>query len=150
MDTEKKKSSNWFTWRLSPAELAKQVDEYKTLNFTQSYRGITVLAIAIILCITVTLAAIGFVNWVDVIAGAILYIPVTFFAYRGHRWAFIALIVLWTGDKATQFFLMAESGKPSISPIIWWIIFIPLFWKGLTVEIARRKKAASPNSIPST
>ena len=40
---EKKTTRSVFSWKITEEELREQIDNYKTLKITQSYRGISVL-----------------------------------------------------------------------------------------------------------
>lgn len=132
---EKKKSTHSvFSWKMTEEELRKQVDNYKTLKITQSYKGISVLILLSFLVLTVMLGLFGIVSLGDTLYGLIIYLPIAFFVYRGHRWAIILLMILWTIEKGYQLFLVG-----SIIPLLWWVIIIPYFYKALKVENERRK-----------
>ena len=52
----------------------------------------------------------------------------------------ILLIIMWTLEKGYQLYEIGQSGKGNgIIPILWWLIFMPYFWRALKVENERRK-----------
>jgi hypothetical protein len=131
-----KKKSCW-SWRIDETELKNQVENYTTLKITQSYRGISILIISSFLGLSLLLSFFGtFADPATILWGIVIYLPIIFFVYRGHRWAIILLMALYTFEKGYLFVL--ENGK-NIWPIFWWIIIMPYFWKALRVENERRK-----------
>lgn len=151
-DTEKKppaKKPNplvWILWwQMDPDELDKQIHEYKTLKFTQSARGIS----AILLLISVAATALfvlllGMTPYAFLDAGAFLVLA--FFIAKGHRWAMIAAMVLWTFEKGISLYgqLQPTSDGSSgasflVSTVIWWTLYMHAFYLAFRVEQARRK-----------
>src|SRR3990167_2133717 len=110
-DSVKSKRSmlSWWSWKIKPEELKEQLDNYNTLGIWKSYKGISTLLI--------------------------IYIPIAFFVYRGHRWAMIAIMILWTLEKGIQ---LVQLGN--VIPIIWYLAFMPYFYKAWKVEAERRKQ----------
>ena len=76
----------------------------------------------------------------------IIYIPVLFFTYKGHRWAIVTLLVLWTFEKAYTVYLSIQAGDNPIASIIWWLIIAPYIYKAFKVENERRKSVTSNTS----
>lgn len=130
-----------FSWKISDEDLKKQVENYKNLKITESYRGISALLILGSMILTVILAKLNVIDY-DAVYGSIIYLPVAFFIYKGHRWAIIAMMILWTFEKGYQLYASAGQTSP-IVPIIWWSIFMFYFYNALKVEFARRKLATS-------
>jgi len=127
---EKDKKKNVWSWKIDEFELKNQIESYDNLKITESYRGISVLIISALLVLSLLLSLLGVYSSVeDIVYGLIIYIPVIFFVYKGHRWAIISLLALWTLEKIYQFY---EAG--GVWPIIWWLIVTPYFWKALKVE----------------
>jgi len=141
MEQEKSKKKSRWSWKIDDADLKNQVENYKTLKITESYRGISVLIISVLLGLSLILSFVGVYSDPSTIFwGLIIYLPIIFFVYKGHRWAIITLIVLWTFEKGYQLYEIGQSGSGSgIWPIIWWLIVMPYFWKALKVENERRK-----------
>lgn len=134
--TENKKKSVW-TWGIDDEELENQVENYNNLKISESYRGISVLIVAVLLGFSLLLGFFGvYASVEEILYGLIIYIPILFFVYKGHRWAIVALMILWTFEKGYQ---LIEVG--GIMPLIWWAIIIPYFYKALRVENERRKLA---------
>ncbi|MCK4524852.1 MAG: zinc ribbon domain-containing protein [Candidatus Andersenbacteria bacterium] len=140
METKKSKSS-WF-WKIDKEDLKNQVENYDKLKITQSYRGVSVLIVVVLLGLSLLLGFFGvYANIEETLYGLIIYVPILIFVYRGHRWAIIALMILWTFEKWYQ---LIEVG--SIMPLIWWIIIIPYFYKALKIENERRKLSTNQNT----
>jgi len=125
-----------FSWKISDDELKTQVEQYDKLKITESYRGIAALLILGSMVLTVILAKLGVVDY-EAVYGSIIYVPLAFFVWKGHRWALIAMMILWTIEKGYQ--LVESGGTSPIVPIIWWAIFMGYFVNAFKVEIARRK-----------
>lgn len=125
-----------FSWKMSPEDLRNEVQNYSTLKITQSYRGVSAILILGSMILTAILAAFRVVSS-DAIYGAVIYLPLAFFIYRGHRWAMIVIMVLWTLEKGYQ--LYSSSTTAPIIPVIWWFIFMDYFVNAFRIELARRK-----------
>ncbi|MCK4473655.1 zinc-ribbon domain-containing protein [Candidatus Parcubacteria bacterium] len=141
--TEKlKHSANIFSWRINETELNYQVDNYSKLKITESYRGISVLITTALLGISILLALFNLYPLEEILYGLIIYVPILLFVYKGHRWAIVALMILWTFEKGYQFI---EVG--GIMPLIWWVIITPYFYRVLKVENKRRKLPMNQSTI---
>jgi hypothetical protein len=131
-----KRKSCW-SWRMDETELKNQVENYTTLKITKSYKGIAVLIISVLLGLSLLLSFFSKVaDPITILCGIALYLPILFFVYKGHRWAIILLMILYTFDKGYLFY---ELRGNNVMPIIWWLIVMPYFWKALMVENERRK-----------
>lgn len=130
----KKGVASTFSWKITKEELKYQLDNYGTLKITQSYKGISVLITLALLALSVVLGFFNFVTLEDVLYGLIIYLPILFFVYKGHRWAIVGLMLLWTFEKGYQLFTAGN-----IIPLFWWAIIIPFFYKALKVENERKK-----------
>jgi hypothetical protein len=137
VNTNKSKSSYWnwlLWWRIDKETLTKQVNEYSQLKITQSYRGISSMlmlfsaGLSIIFILFNILTSSAYVD-----AG--LFILLAFFMYRGHKWAFIAGMVLWTIEKFNQL----TTGF-NITAIIWWALYIHYFYGAFKIEKLRHIK----------
>lgn len=146
--SEKKEKVTSWSWKLSPEELKEQVEDYNTLKITQSYRGVSVLIVGALLLLGFVLSYFGaYTSMSDMFLSLIIYVPVLFFVYKGHRWAIISLFVLWTIEKIYTLYLAAESGGFVFGSIIWWLIVAPYIYKALLVENARRKSIQNPATV---
>jgi len=141
MPQEKTKKKSAWSWTIEESDLKNQIDNYSTLKITESYRGISVLIYAVILVISLALGYFGIYTDLETILwGMVLYLPILFFVYKGHRWAIILLMALWTLEKGVQVYDIVEAGSGSVvMPVFWWFIIMPYFWKALKVENERRK-----------
>lgn len=144
MEQEKPKKKNKWSWKLDEFDLKKQVDGYQTLKISESYRGISVLIVLVLLGLSFVLSFFGlYSNPTTVFYGIMVYLPVLFFVYKGHRWAIIALMIMWTYEKGYEIYQVVQNGGSGvIMPIIWYLIFMPYFWKALQIENEKRKDAS--------
>jgi ribosomal protein L37E len=123
-------------------EMSRQVNEYDTLSITQSVRGKTVLFMGGTFIFSLILGAFGIlVKPLDVIFEAIVYIPILFFIFYGHRWASIVLMVMWTLEKIYTLVLMSDYVKPSLGLFLsilgFWAYIISLSLKNIEIENLR-------------
>jgi uncharacterized RDD family membrane protein YckC len=138
-----KHSSHWFFWwRIDPDELQKQVAEYKTLKSYQSARGISFWCLILSCLVTAGLIitrVFGSDAWVD----CVLMMLIAAFVYRGHRWAMIAAMLLWTLEKLDLTFTSLGHGIHvwPIGQIIWWAVYMHAFYLALRVENERKRNA---------
>lgn len=150
MEQEKPKKKSSWSWKIEEADLKNQVENYNTLKISESYRGISVLIISALLGFSLILAFFGvYADIATMIWGIVLYLPIIFFVYKGHRWAIVLLMAMWTLEKGYQLYQIGQGGGGSgIMPIIWWLIIMPYFWKALKVENEKRKLAPALKDAP--
>lgn len=143
-----KKKSSW-SWKIDEIDLKNQIENYKILKITKSYRGISVLIVFALLGLSLILSFVGaYVDPTTMFWAIVIYLPILLFVYKGHRWAIIILMAMWTFEKGYQLYEIGQSGSGSaIGPIIWWLIVMPYFWKALKVENERRKLTPATNSV---
>ncbi len=136
-----------YNWTPTPDELRSQLEGYQTLGFFRSYRKLA----AILLVFTTALSAFLIDDLGIIILGAAVYLALAVFIYRGHRWAFIIAMVVWTMEKAAQLvegLSQATTGAGgSITVLVWWAFYMSVFWSGFTVERARQR-APAPTQVP--
>lgn len=121
-------------------ELKRQVENYDTLGITQSARGQVVLVFGGLYALSIVLSFFGIIALGDLMWSLIIYIPILFFVYKGHKWAMIALMILWIIEKVYTAYLTVENQSGSVwGSIIWLIIGISVIAKALKVENARQK-----------
>ena len=129
-----------FSWAISEEELKNQVENYHTLPFAETSRGAAIIFVLCLLALSVALAIFGggpsdsgtVIEW-------LIYCVALYFIYRGHRWAIILIMILWTADKGYQLYQISSSGQgDAILSIFWWLILMPYLYKALKIENARR------------
>lgn len=142
--------SSWrqlYNWRPTPEELRSQLEGYQTLGFFRSYRKLA----AILLVFTTAISAFLIGDFSIILLGAAVYLTLAVFIYRGHKWAFIVAMVVWTMEKAAQLvegLSQATTGVGgSITVLVWWAFYMSVFWGGFTVERARQRVSA-PTQVP--
>ena len=149
--TKRQKNSIW-GWKISDEEIKNQVDNYDKLTITKSVRGnalIAGLVLTIISSIVIFLGLAGDEDAGYAFLGVIIYAIFLIFIYRGHRWAMVAFMIMYTIDLSYNLYNAYAYGNGSIWPIIWWFIIIPFFWKALKVE-NERKRIAVKNASKDT
>jgi hypothetical protein len=123
-----------FWWKIEPDELQRQVREYDSLGMVKSARGLSAALLALSAIVTTIFVCVG---WTEVwsLVDAILFLSLGAFIFRGHRWAMISAMVLWTLEKASGLY-----GKPqyAIMSVIWWTVYMQAFYLAYRVENAKR------------
>lgn len=147
---EPRRKSRW-SWEMDETDLKNQVDNYNTLRITQSYRGRSVLIMSAILGLSLLVSLLGravgkSTDPTSVFLDIIIFLPILFFVYKGHRWAIVLLMVSWTLDKGFSIYRVWQGGMMQIigsgggiMRIIWWLVIMPFFWRALEIENERRK-----------
>lgn len=125
-------------WRPNPDEVQKQVAQYDTLKLWQSARGISLLLCLFTVTVTVLLGSFLHLSSATVIAEGLIWSVMGLLMFRGHRWAFIVGMVLWTVEKGSLVIQPASAGQMPIVQVIWWFIYMGAFYLGFTVEQRRR------------
>ena len=103
---KKTRSYSWIIlwWRIDQEALTNQVQDYKNLKFYQSARGQSVL-----LLILSAIINIIFIRFFHTSASTLfdisIFLVLAFFIYKGHKWAMIAAMLLWTIEKVSQLIL---------------------------------------------
>ncbi|MCC6348862.1 MAG: hypothetical protein IT347_04615 [Candidatus Eisenbacteria bacterium] len=143
-----------FDWRMSPAELAEQVSGYSSLGIGKSYRKLSAMLWLLTVAITALIGPwLMKMDWIAVISNTVIYSGLAIPCFRGHRWAFVLSMALWTIEKG--YFLLESVASPGtsavggrlVTSVIWWAIYMGVFWKALTVERVRRRDRPSMAAI---
>ncbi len=147
---QKKRRMGWewlLWWQIPPDELKRQVEQYDTLTFFQSMRGISVALLSFATATTLLFMALGAggvdpTAFIDVGLMAICAL----FIWLGHRWAMIAAMVLWTLEKAAMM-VDGLGGNPGsvVTQPIWWAVYLHAFYFAFRIEQERRKMPAKPD-----
>ncbi len=120
-------------------EIKNQVENYHTLGITKSSRGQVALVFGGLYLLSFILSLFGIIELSDLFWSLIIYIPVLIFVYKGHRWAMVTLMILWTIEKVYTAYLTVENQAGSVwGSIIWLIIGLGVIYKALKVENERR------------
>jgi hypothetical protein len=143
-ETKKKKEDflNFLLWwKLDNDELQKQIEQYDTLPLSQSARGQSVICLLIAALLT-TIMVIFFnfdkAGFIDVVISLIL----SFFIFKGYKWAIIMAMILWTLGKFLLLIDTSMTKRISINPllqIVWWALFMHYFYLAFKVERLRAK-----------
>lgn len=136
--SKQKKKSNYthwlFWWILDKEELEKQVRGYNSLGWSASRK---VSTFALLFSMVITVLLIVFAQWdssslFDVAIMGVL----AFFIYRGHRWAMVCAMILWSFEKI---YSISTSPTSILVSVIWWAIYMHAFYEAFKVEQLRRK-----------
>lgn len=131
-------------WKIDPAEIEKEITQYNTLKVWQSARGTSTLFCVFTIVATVLLGEFLLHLSTSAIAvEVIIWAPLAIFMYRGHRWAFMVGMALWTIEKAMLIYSMftGDTPTPGAQPffqIVWWAIYMHAFFLAYKVESVRR------------
>jgi hypothetical protein len=120
-------------WRINKEELDKQISGYNTIKFYKTARAQALGAVlfSVILALTFILFLDASVtSYYDI--SIFLFLGV--FAYFGHRWALILLMLFWTFSKV--YAIILQQGHPFVQ-VIWWAIFMHVFYFAFRVEQER-------------
>lgn len=134
-----------FSWSASDEELRFQVSNYSSLPWTETFRGSAVIFLAALLGLSVILGLFGVLSLdAGTLVELVIYGVSLYFIFKGHRWAIILVMILWTGDKALQLYQVGSSGQGNAYIIIvWWLLVMPYLYKALKVENLRRHTVAT-------
>jgi hypothetical protein len=130
-----------YFWKIDKNDFRNQIKNYNFLKITKSYRGQTVLIFTILIILSIILGVFNIVNLQDALLALIIYIPLLIFVYKGHRWAILLLMLLFTFSSFGQFLV---NGKVNF---ILWIAIMFYLYKTLKNENERKRK---PSSISDT
>ncbi len=133
----------WF-WEMPDWDMEKQIGEYDTLGWFESYRKLSALLIAGF-CFCLLILAFG-VDWADlgrplmrgtILAAVVIYLVLAAFGLGGGRPALALTMGLWTLDRAASIL------GGIINPLTWlfhiflWGIFMERLWRAYDVERMR-------------
>ncbi len=134
---------NWFLWwQIDQEEVEKQVSEYNTLKITQSARGKSTLFLlfsVVVNCIFIYLKILDVYAFID----AFLFLFLAFFIYKGHKWAMIGAMALWTFEKVFILVGNISNGSTIFSSVLWWALYMHAFYLAFNVEKLRSKNVKS-------
>lgn len=131
-------------------ELEIQVENYDNLGITKSNKGQATLFLAVVIVISMALGIFNVIPLSDVLYGVIIYIPLTFFIYKGHRWAMYLGIIFWTVDKGYQL-LYSSHGRGSIIVILsFWLWLVTILYSAIQVENERKKREGIKKELANT
>src|SRR3989442_401072 len=110
-ETNKKRGWSWVVWwSVDDDELQKQVSQYHTLKFHQTTRGLSLILTLISAAISALMIEFSsHERWSYLDSGLLVGLGV--FIVRGHRWAMVGAMVLWTVEKTLQLVTTLQSGQ---------------------------------------
>ncbi len=125
-------------WKVSPAEVDRQIAGYKTLRFWQSARGSSALLCLLTFVVTVLIGMLRNVSIVDHFTDAMIWLVMALFMFLGQRWAFVVGMILWTIEKAMLLTSQMGGAAAPVVQIIWWCIYMQAFFLAYRVETQRK------------
>lgn len=140
--TTKLRKKRIWSWKIDKTDLENQVDNYDTLKFNDTYRGTCIIQFIIIWIMNFVLNS-NFMEPIVMIDGLLMiYLTVLFFVNKGHLWAIVLIMALWTLEKGYLLYTLNQHyhGKGA-SQVFWWLIIMRYFWKTFRVEVERRRIA---------
>ena len=128
-------------WTIDPDQLQRQATEYSSLGVFESARGRCALCLIFLAAVSVFPIYFRKSDYSAVEAAAFLVLAVL--VYRGHRWAMICAMLLWTLERASQFHINLQGHASSLLenimvPVFWWALFMRFFYAAFRVEQERR------------
>ena len=139
--------TNAFSWRYKEPELQEQVAGYSSMKWTKTARGQCVIFFSCLIAFSLAITAIinlPVASFIEVLAEAlVLYAPLLFFVYKGHRWAVIGLMIVWAGDKSYGLYYQFTTGGSIFTIVIFLILGIGVCMRALQVENMRRKPSST-------
>jgi hypothetical protein len=126
-------------WKIEPAEMERQITQYNKLKVWQSARGKSSLFCVFFIVVVWLTKDVAHRSTGDIVPEGIAWLSIAIFMFRGHRWAFILGMALWTIEKGMGFFYawFPNNGLYPL-PIIWWVIYMHAFFLAYKVESVRR------------
>jgi hypothetical protein len=135
-----KKESGISVEKLSDEEeLEIQVENYNNLGITKSNKGQATLFLGACIVLSIALGIFDVVPLSDVLYSLIIYIPLTFFVYKGYRWAMYLGIILWTLEKGYQLFYSSHGIGSVITIFSFWLWLVTILYSAIQVENERKK-----------
>lgn len=121
-------------------ELKDQVENYHNIRFSKSKKGQVIIFFIVVLLFSalVGLLAPELISLSSILWTMMIYIPILFFVYKGHRWALVTLALLWSAEKFITLLFQTRIGNSGGSSIIWWLIGIALIYEAFRVENKRK------------
>ena len=129
-------------WRVDQIELQDQVEKYSTLGWFEAARKLSVLCLLFSTAIT---ALFILFKIADAAAyfDALTFLVLAAFIYRGHRWAMIAAMALWTFEKIAAaipgWSSLPPNGGSIVVSFFWWTAYMHAFYLAYRVEQLKRK-----------
>ena len=126
-------------------EFENQVENYRNLGITKSNKGQATLFLGLVIIISLALSFFDAIPLRDVLYGSIIYVPLMFFIYKGHRWAMILGIFAWTIDKGAQLFYFSDGKGSFLVTIAFWLWLVSILYSAIKVENERKKRECIKN-----
>lgn len=114
-----------------------QVENYKTLPYLKTYRGMSFLLTFIILAATLVMGIVEPAS--DILYGLAFVVPIIYLVYRSYRWSYVIAILWWCVEKFTQIFT-AATFPLVVSALMWLAIGVWVYYRAFAVENMRIKK----------
>ena len=145
IDSEKKKPSgdifmDLFKWKMDEEELKYQAQNYNVLSFGKSIRSGAVILLILSIIINLILIIIGWLP-IDIWLDILIILFLTFFIYKGKKWAMIIAMIYWTIAKGLQLIGLFTIETFDIINVVmvlfWWAIISKALWQAYQVERLR-------------
>jgi hypothetical protein len=120
-------------------EIEDEAMNYEKIDIKKSSRGRVVQITALLMFVTIALAFNKTIPMEQAIFGAVVYIPLAAFVYKGNRVAMYIMMAIWSLEKIMQ--IAQSGGKGYILILVWWFILAAPLFKSIQVENERRRVA---------
>ncbi|MDH5683822.1 MAG: hypothetical protein OEZ20_05100 [candidate division WOR-3 bacterium] len=133
-----------FKWKMNEEELKNQVENYDTLGFFRSARKVATAMMIFSIIITLIFVMVGWAVFLFSGIDIALVLILTFFVYKGKKWAMMMTMIYWTFSKGLQVVSGLGVGAGAtivVGSVIWWAIFMGVFWQAYQVEKERDRNA---------
>lgn len=113
------------------AEISRQVKEYYTLPFRETFRGMAYYITAFILFVTVLMGLLT--QNIQILYEIAIIVPLMYLMKKGYRWVFILAIIWWTLEKGIQLYT-TPAGASIASILVWWVVVTYIYFEAFLVE----------------
>lgn len=118
-------------------KISYQLENYNTLPYFKTFRGLAFLLTLIIAIVTALVAFWG--DDIDLYYGLSIILPVVYLVYRSYRWSYLLALLWWSLEKITQI-LYADEFSMIVSALLWWGIGFWVYYRAFAVENLRIKE----------
>lgn len=133
MIDEKKKKKPFWQGAFSKAGAAEEAQSYAKLSFLNKSKNLLIIFFLFVCAISIGLAYLNLIEGstlIEIIIGVTVYLIWLPFIYFNHRWAMIAICVMYAIDKV---FTMAQAPGAGVSSIIFFLLAFSLTYKSFMV-----------------
>lgn len=121
-------------WKLDESELEIQISQYDSLKTTKSWRKFASILTVAAIILTFAGSLAGLLDVAAAVISGIIYAPFAYLIWKGKKWAMIAMMILWTLEKAGS---VVDRPASIVIVLFWWDFFMRYYWGAYQVEKRR-------------